>query len=109
VIALLQHHLSLLGLPLLGGILVGWFTTQGRTSRTGWALVAVGALILIAALAASALKIVPGEGGLLLDTALLFALVYLIGCGLGLLLRVVYLPRGSFSPTRKELSDFSRL
>ena len=95
MIALLQHHLPLLGLPLLGGILVGWFTTHGRTSRAGWALVAVGALILIAALAASALGIVPDEGGLLLDTALLFALVYLTGCGLGLLLHIVYLPRES--------------
>ena len=93
MIPLLQHHLPLLGLPLLGGILVGWFTTEGRTSRTGWALVAAGGLVLLAASAASLLKNVPGEMGLQLDTALVFVLIYLAGCGLGLLLRVVYLPR----------------
>jgi hypothetical protein len=102
VIALLQHHLPLLGLPLLGGILVGWFTTEGRTSRTGWALVAAGGLILLAALAASALKIVPGENGLLLDTALVFVLAYLAGCGLGLLLRVVYEPREAAAAAEPE-------
>ena len=93
MIALLQHHLPLLGLSLLGGVLVGWFTTRGRTSRAGWVLVAAGGLILLAALATSVLKLVPGEGGLQLDTALVFVLTYLAGCGLGLLLRVVYLPR----------------
>jgi hypothetical protein len=101
VIALLQHHLPVLAVPLLGGVLAGWFTTQARTSRAGWTLVAAGGLILLAALVASALKIVPGESGLQLDTALVFVLTYLAGCGVGFLVRVVYLPR--------EASDADRV
>ena len=101
MIALLQHHLPVLAIPLLGGVLVGWFTTRGRTSRAGWGLVATGGLILLAGLAASVLKIVPGESGLQLDTALVFVMTYLAGCGVGLLVRVVYLPH--------EASDAARV
>lgn len=92
MIALAQHHLPLLAAPLVGGILVGWFTTGGRPSRVGWALVAAAGAIGAGAVAAAALAIVPGAAGLLLDTGLVFALTYLAGCGIGLAIRIAYLP-----------------
>lgn len=77
---LLSNFAGWLIAAFLVGALVSLFTCRGRGPCPGW-MVAL-ALFLVG-LVLAVLKLLPGRAGLLLDTALLFAAAYAIGCMLG--------------------------
>ncbi|MCZ8315439.1 hypothetical protein [Phreatobacter sp.] len=84
---LIQTFALLLLVALVGGLAVGWVTSdkedEGPSALAAAAMIAF-ALMVVAA----ALKWVPGRPGLWLDTAVLFIGAYLIGCVVGAFLRV---------------------
>ena len=77
---LLSNFAGWLIAAFLVGALVSLFTCRGRGPCPGW--MAALALFLVG-LVLAVLKLLPGRAGLLLDTALLFAAAYAIGCMLG--------------------------
>ncbi len=76
-----------LAIALIGGLAVGWVTSDKEDEGPSrWAAAAaIGYALMVVA---SALHWVPGRQGLWLDTAVLFATAYLTGCVLGAFARV---------------------
>jgi predicted flap endonuclease-1-like 5' DNA nuclease len=87
MIYLIQTFALPLAAALIGGIAVGWVTSDKEDEGpSGWAALAITALALM--VVASALKWLPGRPGLWLDTAILFSGAYLAGCLTGAFARV---------------------
>jgi predicted flap endonuclease-1-like 5' DNA nuclease len=87
MIYLVQTFALPLAAALIGGLVVGWVTSDKEDrGPSGWAAFAVTALALM--VVASALKWLPGRPGLWLDTAILFSAAYLLGCLVGAFARV---------------------
>jgi predicted flap endonuclease-1-like 5' DNA nuclease len=87
MIYLIQTFALPLAAALIGGIAVGWVTSDKEDEGpSGWAALAITAFALM--VVASALKWLPGRPGLWLDTAILFSGAYLLGCVIGAFARV---------------------
>jgi hypothetical protein len=70
------------------GVAIGWWSGAAGPMRPGGRLAAIlAALCLIAAAAVAGLGLVPGRAGFWLDSAVLHALAYLVGAGLGSIAR----------------------
>ncbi len=87
MIYLIQTFALPLAAALIGGLAVGWVTSDKEDEGpSGWAALAITAFALM--VVASALKWLPGRPGLWLDTAVLFSAAYLLGCVVGAFARV---------------------
>jgi predicted flap endonuclease-1-like 5' DNA nuclease len=71
-------------LALIVGAIVGWLTWS-RASRAGWfaGWATWGAIAFVVGLVVALLRLIPGRGGLWLETALLSFFVYIVGCFVG--------------------------
>ncbi len=87
MIYLAQTFALPLAAALIGGLVVGWVTSDKEDKGpSGWAALAITVFALM--VVASALKWLPGRPGLWLDTAILFSAAYLLGCLVGAFARV---------------------
>jgi predicted flap endonuclease-1-like 5' DNA nuclease len=87
MIYLIQTFALPLAAALVGGLAVGWVTSDREDKGpSGWAALAITVFALM--IVASALKWLPGRPGLWLDTAILFSAAYLGGCVVGAFARV---------------------
>ncbi|MBL8567661.1 MAG: hypothetical protein JNK84_01115 [Phreatobacter sp.] len=87
MIYLAQTFALPLAAALIGGLIVGWITSdKDDEGPSGWAALAITLFALM--VVASALKWLPGRPGLWLDTAILFSAAYLLGCIAGAFARV---------------------
>ena len=87
MIYLAQTFALPLAAALIGGLIVGWITSdKDDNGPSGWAALAI--TLFARMVVASALKWLPGRPGLWLDTAILFSSTYLLGCIVGAFARV---------------------
>jgi predicted flap endonuclease-1-like 5' DNA nuclease len=92
MVYLFQTFWAWLLLALLLGVVFGWITC--RKEKTSWfsGWVPYGLIAIALGLIFAITKFIAGRAGLWLDTALMFAIAYLLGCCIGCVFKQIFTP-----------------